>query len=110
MTDVQEKWDALLDAQRRHGVGSAQAKKAQTAYRRALTAARKRREGEERRMTMVKAARVIARDRVLFDPTDDAIVLAAAELALGNWPVGGVDRGLAERIVAAYNEEEAKTT
>jgi hypothetical protein len=33
-------------------------------------------------MRLEEAARQLARDRVLNDPTDDAIILAAAELAL----------------------------
>lgn len=58
------------------------------------------------RMPMIEAAKQLARDRVLADPTDDAIVLATAELALGNWPIEGIDRELCERIVAAYDAEE----
>ncbi len=57
-------------------------------------------------MRLEEAARQLARDRVLADPTDDAIVLAATELALGRWPREGVDRELCERVVAAYNAEE----
>lgn len=43
MSKAQEKWNALMDAQAKYGAGSPEAKKAQAAYRRALTAARKKR-------------------------------------------------------------------
>lgn len=43
---VQEKWDEYLEATRVHGIGSPEAKRAQTAYRRALAAARRRREAQ----------------------------------------------------------------
>lgn len=42
MSKAQEKWEALQAAQQRFGVGSPEANKAQTAYRRAITASRKR--------------------------------------------------------------------
>jgi hypothetical protein len=41
---VLAKWEALKDAQALYGVGSPEAKKAQAAYRRALTMSRKKRE------------------------------------------------------------------
>ena len=50
----------------------------------------------------MQAAYRLGFDRVLSDPTDDAICLAAAETALGRWPVEGLDRHLCERIVEAY--------
>lgn len=46
MNKAQEFWNKLMDAQRDHGVGSPEAKRAQAAYRRELTAARRRREKE----------------------------------------------------------------
>jgi hypothetical protein len=56
--------------------------------------------------SLTHEAFLLGRDGILLDPTDDEICLAAAEAALGNWPVEGLDRGLCERIVAAYEKGE----
>lgn len=58
------------------------------------------------RMTLTQAAFELGRDGVLNDPSDSDIVLYAAELALGAWPVEGIDRHLAERVIAEYERGE----
>lgn len=52
--------------------------------------------------SIIEAAYELGRDDVLLDPTDDAIVLAAAEVAYGNWPINGVPAALTDAIVAAW--------
>jgi hypothetical protein len=60
-------------------------------------------------MTICEAATQLGRDAVLNDPTDDEIILAAVELAKGNWPQGfSVDRYFAREIVAAYEKGVAE--
>ena len=60
------------------------------------------------RISCVQAAAELARDRVLNDPTDDDIVLAAVELAKGRWPEEGIDRSLRDRILRAYAVAESE--
>jgi hypothetical protein len=58
-------------------------------------------------MTITQAAFTLGRDRVLTDPTDADVVLAAVELARGSWPKGfTVDREFERSLVAAYEQGE----
>jgi hypothetical protein len=57
-------------------------------------------------VNIVQAAYQLGEDGILNDPSDDAICLAAAEVAFGKWPVEGLDRHLCERIVKAYEQGE----
>lgn len=56
-------------------------------------------------ISIIEAARQIGEDGIFLDPTDAEIVLAAVELARGNWPEGfTVDREFEARIVKAWEE------
>jgi hypothetical protein len=58
---------------------------------------------------IVQAAYELGYDDVLFDPTDEDIVLYAVELVHGDWPYGfEVGPAYAEKIVAAYEKGEEK--
>jgi hypothetical protein len=53
---------------------------------------------------ILKAAHELGCDRVLCDPLDNEVVVAAVELALGDWPEGlEVDRSFETQIIREYD-------